>query len=899
MRFPAGVRRAFRLPPTSERIARELDDEVRFHVEMRARTLEALGLSRDAAYAEALRKFGDVDDLRAYCVSMEAAHMHRAHIRERFDSVVQDLRVGVRQLRRTPLVAFIAALTLALGIGAATAIFSVVDGVVLQPLPFPRPDRIVQLWSLDDKGVRHRFADATFDYLAASNRGLSAVAEFSAWEQSIARDADAGRAVAAAVSRQFFDVLAVKPLLGRLFIPEEHQLGAPMVVVISHRLWTTQFGGSPSALGASLTIGRERATVVGVLPAGKEFPAAADLWYPRERLARNTGYTSLNWGLIARLRDGVTPAAASREVSVLLRRLHAAVGDETWTVDGVAVGLREQIVGHVALLLFLVLGASALLLVIACANVANLLIARLAAREGEMAVRVALGAGRGRLAQQLLVETSLLSALGCAGGVLLAWASVQTLLALRPSTIPRVGELRLDWRVLAFAIGLSVVTAVALGLLAAWRASRSDLRGALSQSQRTVGGGSASHRLRGALVVVQLATTVVLLIGAGLLAHSFERLVTIDPGFRARGVVVADIAFAMDTGRAGIARRAQLVEELANRARSLPGVTTVGFSNAEPFSGGSSNGGFAMLSSVNVKLTFAELIDQILHDKAHTGWANYRLVSHGYFGALGIPLLSGRLFDDGDRVETAHVAVVSASLAHRQWPNESALGKVIDFGNIDRDPTPMTIVGVVGDTREEDLAAGPQPVIYCSYRQRRGNDDGMYLVLSTNAEAATIESARQDFRALHPDLPVRFQTVEQIVGRSIASQRFMLLLIGVFGGAALLLATLGIYSVISYLVVQRGREISIRVALGASATEIVHLVLRQGIALSAVGISIGLAIAMAATRVLQNLLYEVGTTDPLAFAAVLLVLSVVVLLASYVPARRAARFDPMDVLRGG
>jgi predicted permease len=583
----------------------------------------------------------------------------------------------------------------------------------------------------------------------------------------------------------------------------------------------------------------------------------------------------------------------------LLARLHAEVGDETWTVDGLAIGLREQIVGHVALLLFLLLGASGLLLLIACANVANLLIARMAAREGELAVRVALGAGRRRLAQQLLVETSLLAFVGGAGGILLAALSVHTLLALRPALIPRVGELRVDWRVLAFAIVISAVTALALGLLTAWRAARGDLRAALSQSQRTLGGGGASYRIRGTLVVVQLATTVVLLIAAGLLAHSFERLVAIDPGFRDHGVVVADVAFDTDTGRIGIARRVQLADELMSRARSIPGVSSVGFSNAEPFSGGSSDGGFVVLSNADVKLTLQALVDQILHDKAHAGWANYRLVSTGYFKALGIPLVSGRLFDDDDRVETPHVAVVSASLARKQWPNENPIGKVIDFGNIDSDPTPMTIVGVVGDTREEDLADGPQPVVYCSYRQRRGNDDGMYLVLSSSNEAATIRDARQAFRSMRADLPIRFLTVEQIVGRSIASQRFMLLLIGVFGGVALLLATLGIYSVISYLVAQRGREISIRVALGASAPEVVRLVLRQGIALSLVGIAIGVAVALFATRVLRNLLYDVGPADPLAFAVVLALLATVVLLASYVPARRASRFDPMDVLRGG
>jgi predicted permease len=879
---------------------RELDDEVRFHVEMRATALEATGLSREQAYAEALRRFGDADDLRHYCVSMEVAHRQRTRVRERLSSVVQDLRFALRQFRKSPGFAVVAALTLALGVGATTAIFSVVNGVVLQPLPFDRSEQIVQLWGLDAKGQQLRFADPTFDHLAAEHHTFSAVAEYSANGMSISDNGEVVRVRASAVSKQFFGVLGVGPAAGRFFAPDEQQIGAPMAVVISHGLWTRLFGGSPGAIGRMVMSGTTPMTVVGVLRAGQEFPADADIWFPREQFGKDESYTAHNWRVIGRIKDGVTLAQVNRDVSMLLRRLHDAVGDATWTFDGIAITLRNQIVGNVKVLLLLVLGASGVLLLIACANVANLLIARMAARETEMAVRLAIGAGRSRLVQLLLIETSVLSAIGCAGGLLLAVGGMRVLLALRPAIIPRVGELRLDWRVLAFAIALSAGTAIMLGLVAAWRGARGDLRAALSRSRRTQAGGGMSYRIRGSLVVVQLAMTVVLLIGAGLLARSFVRLMTIDPGFRTHGLIVAGMAFDAGAGSGLMARRTQYYDELADHARAIPGVTNVGISDAAPFSGGSSDGTFLVLSSADAKITLKDF-EQLSRDKARTGWATYRLASPGYFAAMNIPLRSGHVFGDGDRVGAPEVAVVSASLEQKQWPNGGAIGKVIEFGNIDGDFTPITIVGVVEDVREEDLAREPQPAVYVSHRQRPGPGNGadMYVVMSTGAGPPPIRTLRETFRQVRSDVPMRFQTVEDIIGQSVASQRFMLLLVGVFGAVALLLATLGVYSVISYLVAQRGREISIRMALGARASDIVLLVLWQGIALSLVGAAVGGAAALAATRVLKHLLYDVSTTDPVAFTNVLVVVCVVALVASYLPARRAARREPMDVMRAG
>jgi predicted permease len=714
---------------------------------------------------------------------------------------------------------------------------------------------------------------------------------------SIVDDGEAEQVRAALVSRQFFDVLQAKAAIGRLFVPEEQQIGAPTAIVISHRLWQRKFGSSPSAIGATLISDRRPLTVIGVLHEGQEFPAGTDVWYPREIFEKNTSYTAHNWQVIGRVKNGIPIEQAKRDLSMTLQRLHASIGEGTITFDGTAIGLREQIVGDIRPLLLLLLGASGVLLLIACANVANLLIARMAVRENEIAVRLAIGAGRGRLAQQLLIEASLLSAVGCIGGLVLAFAGMRVLLALRPESIPRVSELHVDGAVLAFAIVVSAGTAIALGLLAAWRGARGDLRAALAQSQRTQSGGGASYRLRGSLVVVQLAMTVVLLIGAGLLARSFVRLMSIDTGFRTRGVVVANLAFDAGEGEGQVSRRTQYIDQIVERARTIPGVSAVGMSNAEPFSGGSSNGTFVVLAGTDAKPTMQDL-EPMFRDKARTGYATYRQVSGEYFRAMNIPIVAGRLFDQSDREGAAEVAIVSASLAKSHWPSESALGKVIEFGNIDGDLTPMTVIGVVGDVREEELAADPQPAIYVCARQRPVVSSDVSIIIATNAELPVMAAARSAFRQIRADVPTRFTTVEEILSSSVASQRFMLLLVGVFGAVALLLATLGVYSVISYLVAQRGREISIRVALGAHASDIVRLVLRQGVALALIGAAVGAVAALATTRVLKALLYSVSTTDPLAFGGVLVMLCVVALIASYLPARRASRAEPMDVLRG-
>jgi predicted permease len=547
----------------------------------------------------------------------------------------------------------------------------------------------------------------------------------------------------------------------------------------------------------------------------------------------------------------------------------------------------------------LLLAASACLLLIGCANVVNLLVVRMAARHGELALRLALGAGRGRLVRQFFAESLALSLCGGVLGVVVGMAGVRALLSVEPGRLPRIGEVGVHWPVLLFALGISVLCAVALGLLTAWRATRGDIREALAQSQRTQAGAGASHRVRSALVVAQVALTLVLLVGAGLLGRSFARLLAVDPGFRADNAVLMDVDMPSAGDSTSLRQMVALYDELTRRFVAIPGVRQVGGSNFFPLAGGDlGDGVFIIMTRPDEKVDFAQL-PALVRDKTRSGQAEFRLASAGFFKALHVPLVSGRLFDDRDAPDAPPAALISASLAKKQWPSESPLGKIIQFGNMDGDLRPFTIVGVVGDIREASLAEAPRPTFYGDYRQRPRRASSFYAVLDgSGPSAATIASARRIVQDLRPDIPPRFRTMQTVLADSLADRRFTLFLLGVFGAAALLLATLGVYSVISFVVTQRRQEIGVRVALGARSEDVVRLVLRQGATLALIGIAIGSVAALLLTRLAAGLLYGVSATDPLSFVAVIVLLTIVALLASLVPARRAAKVDPMTVLRG-
>ena len=817
------------------------------------------------------------------------------------ESFLRDVRYVARALLRSAGFFTVTVATLALGIGATTAIYSVIDGVLLRPLPYPESERIVQLWQVGERGGRSQVSDPNFEDWQAGARGFAAMAQFR--DEGITSVSGAGEPVrvrAAVVSRDFFSVLGVRPVRGRTFVAEEQRPGGAPAVLVSHRFWEKNLQGRRDLGGVSLTFDNQAHSVVGVLPPDMDFPPSADLWTARETRERNPYRTGHNWQVLARLRNGVSLQQAANDLSALSRRLKQQYGDQTWMFDAAVVPLREQLVGGSRPTLLVLLGASAFLLLIACANVVNLLVARAAVREGELAVRLALGAGRWRIAQQFLAESLVLAVLGGVLGVLLAALGVRALLALEPGDLPRVAEVGIDWRALAFALGLSVFVAALLGALSAWRGARGDIRQAMAQSQRTQAGAGASYRARGALVVAQMAMTLVLLVGAGLLARSFLQLSRIDPGYRTERALVLDITAAVPEGPGGERERVRLYDEILSRLRALPGVAAAGGVNAFPLTAGNtSNGTFLIMSRLDEPFDLSQ-VPTLMQDPARAGDAEFRVASADYFRAMNIPVERGRSFEDRDGPDAPHVALLSASLAKAEFPNEDPIGKIIQFGNMDGDMRPFTVVGVVGDVREASLADRPRPTFYAHYRQRPRAAWGFNFVVQGDAPPeAIIPAARRIVAELRPDVPPRFRTIETVIAESVADRRFVLLLVGVFGGVAMLLATLGVYSVIAYVVTQRRQEIGVRVALGAQSADVMRMVLRQGFALAAVGIVIGTLAALFVGRLLSAFLFGIAPNDPVAFGIVILVLAAVALFASFVPALRATRVDPMTALRNG
>jgi putative ABC transport system permease protein len=816
------------------------------------------------------------------------------------ETLTRDLRYVARSLARSPGFFVVTVLTLALGIGATTAIFSVVNGVLLRPLPYPTSERIVQLFQIDKDAQRMSVSIPNFTDWHAQTRAFDAMALTSAVNMLTVNGLNEPiRARGVSVSRDFFRVFALAPRYGRVFIDEELRPGAPPSVIVSHAFWQNQLDASPQTLGKTLKIGTRLLTIVGVMPPEMNYPAGTELWLPQEMEQQFGSRTTHGWRVVARVKPGVSLAQAKQDLSAVSRRVRQQYGENTWMVDGDLATLHEQLVGSVRTTLLVLLGASAFLLLIACANVVNLMVARMTVRRAEVGLRLALGASRGRLAAQFLTEAGVLSLLGALGGVLLATGGVRLLVALQNGKLPRADEIAVNWAVLAFALAVAFIAAVALGLLTAWQGTRGDIRATLSAAQRTQTGAGSSARIRRTLVVSQMALTVVLLVGAGLLVRSFMRLMDVNPGYRTNQAVVLTAAIPYEPGPEGTQRRVAFYRDLIARLGALPGVRQVGGSTSIPLLGGGSDGAYLLLTRIDEPLNMAD-IPKLLRDKTRSGYANYFVVDGNYFDAMGIPLLSGRMFRATDTPDAPHAAIISASLAKEKWPNESALGKFIQYGNMDGDLRPFTVIGVVGDVRDQNLAVEPQPTFYAYQPQRHAeNTSNLHIVMETPGDPTTvIASARAIVREMRPEVSPVLRTMETVVSASVADRRFVLVLVSVFGGAALLLATLGVYSVVSYLVTQRRQEIGVRIALGAQRADVLRLVLNQGGMLAIVGIAIGGIGALFLTRLLKGLVFGVSTSDPIAFGAVLVLLAGVAVLASWIPARRAARVDPMEVIRG-
>jgi putative ABC transport system permease protein len=812
-------------------------------------------------------------------------------------SIWLDLRHAARVLVKQAGVTSIAILTLGLGIGATTAIFSVVYGVLLRPLPYPRPERLAAVWEINHRGTRSRLAEPNFDDFRDRNRTFSAMAKYTEWVTSIAGAGEPTRTTVAAVTGDFFKVLGIQPAVGRGLTTEDARLGAEPVAIVSHRYWTGALGSSRPLSTTHLRIEDRVYTVVGVMPAGFAFPANVDVWRPAELDQENTSRTSHNFHAVGRLRDGVAMAQASADLSAIARDVirHSPEQGEYLLADAEAVSLRASLTGRAGSALYILLGAVFFLLLVGCANVTNLLLAQASARRRELAVRHALGAQRGRIVRQFVAEALVLAAAGCLAGLVIASLGVNGLLALAPADLPRLDEISLSWTVLGFAAGLSGAVALALGLLTGWRATRLDPGETLLDGGRGQAGSVSSHRVGRALVAAQLAITVVLLVGAALLGRSLLRVLSVDPGFRTDHVVTMDLAVPSSDDPAAKARLWPFYADALDRLRAIPGVGEVAAASAVPLDGGLPDGMFLHLAPGDAPRNVDDLLLRFRR-KDHSGTADYCAASPGYFHALGIPVIRGRLFDERDGPDRPHVAVISESLARAEWPGDDPIGRTVEFGNMDGDLRPLTIVGIVGDTRESGLEQPPRPTLYVNLLQRPRFSATVVMRSGVDTRAVTAAAAAV-LRQVAPDVPPRFRTFDEIVAASLGTRRFNLTLVAAFACTALLLAVAGIYSVMAYTVTRRRREIGVRMALGASPRQVVGGILGQGLATTVAGLAAGVLGALALTRALRSLLFEVTPTDPVAFAAVTAVLAGVAALACYAPASRASRVDPVETLR--
>jgi len=839
----------------------------------RCRGLGALAAELPGLVRLAVRERRAEREARAYQTAAVAGE------RQMLDSLLQDLHFALRALRRSPGFALVAVLTLALGVGANTAIFSVVNGVLLRPLPLREPERLVAVGEAAQGGGPRDYSVTSpgsfFDW-QRQVRSLR-IAGFTGSEGTVTGRGEPERLVGANTVGGLFEVLGVRPLLGRTVELSDEDPAAERVIVLSHATWQRLFGGDRGAVGRTLTVNGTPRTIVGVMPPSFRFPdGATEFWVPSRfepefRANRDQYFIQV----VGRLAPGATLDGARAELATVAERLRRDWPLYNGELGIVAFPLQETIVEGVRTRLLVLMGAVAFVLLITCANLGNLLLARSAGRRREIAVRRALGAGQGRIARQLLTESVVLALAGGAAGLLVGRAFLALLLAAQATTnLPRADEIALDTRVLLFTLGVSLAAGLLFGSLPVWQLGRARSSEALREGTR---GSVGQQWARRALVVSELALAMVLLTGAGLLLRSFALLQRVDPGFRADRVLTFDVAQRRDGG-------AHFFPASVERIRALPGVRSAAVVSQLPVTGRGIGAWFNRL-------------DRPAGTEKPNGEA-YRVVSPEYFATIGLPLKRGRLLGDGDRRESAAV-VINEALARKYYPNEDPVGKEVYLGAPDNRLFDRgTIVGVVGDTRDAGLGADPLPTVYIPLAVMPDWPAFSYVVRTAGEPAAVAAAARDAIRALDPNLPVRnVRTIDAVLAESVAPSRWSTTLLGVFAAVALVMAALGVFGVLSFLVTQRTRELGIRIALGAAPAAVRRMVVGQGLGLVAAGLALGLLGAVALTRLMKSLLYEVSPTDPLTYAGVAAVLVAIAALASWLPARRATRVDPVVALR--
>ena len=808
------------------------------------------------------------------------------------NTFLKDLRYGARNLLKHPGFTAIVIVTLALGIGASSAIFSVVNTVLLRPLPYPQAERLVTIQELSADGRLVQATPANFLDWRAQNTVFEQLAAILTRPANLALADQAERIDLAMTSANFFSVFGVAPAQGRAFIDADEQAGHAPVVVVSHKLWQGRFAGDASLVGKSITLDGNSYTVIGIAPEGFQYPGKTDVWVPPYRLAptlseRMDPTQVRGFGMlttVALLRPNVSVAQAASEMETITARLRQQYPESNNRRFNRVLSLQKHLVGETGPMLLLLFGAVSFVLLIACANVANLLLASAAARQKEMAIRAALGASRLRVIRQLLTESLLLAFAGGTLGLLLALWGVVFLTKLLPQSFPRLGEISLDFRVLIFTLVASVFTGILFGRAPALQISRTDVQESLKETGRSVIGGRRQYRLRNLLIVGEVALSVVLLVGAGLLFRSFLQLQAVHTGFTSEQLLTLQLSPAGSNYRQD-ADYISFYKHAMERVSTIPGVVSVGAINTLPFDKGPT-GGYRI-----------EGRPVLTVDK----WpgANYRTVTPDYFRTMNIPIAQGRAFTEGDIDTAPLVIIINQALARRDFPGDNPIGKRINLGNNDAQGQPVwwEIVGVVSDVRTNELREEPTPEFYLSGLQDTFRN--MFLVVRTSVEptsiAASVRRATADVDKSAAVSDVR--TMDRIVSETVTQPRFNLVLLGLFSGIALVLSAAGIYGVTAYSVTQRTHEFGIRMALGAQVGDVLRMIIKQGLLLILVGIGIGLLAAFALTRLLRTLLFGVSVTDPLTFVVISILLTLVALLACYIPARRATKVDPLVALR--
>ena len=789
---------------------------------------------------------------------------------------------------KSPGFSSIAIITLALGIGANAAIFSVVNAVLLRPLPFPHAEQLVRIFGTQPQLAKAPSSPANFLDWQKQNQVFTGIAAYNGKGFNAIGGEQPERLRGLAVSADLFSILQIQPRLGRAFSAEEDRAGRGDVIVISDTLWQRRFGGDRNVIGQTVILNDKNYTVIGVMPPGFAFPdIRTELWAPlafdaKEAAVRDTNYLAV----IARLKPGVSFEQASAQMATLAHQQEIQNPTTNTGVGVKLVTLNDQIVGDIRPVLLVLLGAVGFVLLIACANVANLFLARATTRQKEMAIRSALGANRWRMIRLLLIESVLIALLGGGFGLFLAYWGIDLLVVLKPANLPRIAEIGLDRNVFAFTLGLSLLTGIAFGLVPAFQASKADVNDALKEGSRGASGGPARQRMRNVLVVSEVALSLVLLIGAGLMIRSFARLLAVDPGFKADHVMTEEVSLP-ESKYPTNDKQAAFFQRVEQGLRTISGVQFAAVASYLPFDGSDSTG--------------FDVEGRAPSSPGQRPMTDYRLISADYFRAMGIPLRKGRAFNDRDNASAPGVVIINETLARQFFPNEDPIGKRIGLSG----PTDWReIVGITGDVRNYGLDEEVKPESYIPYLQSApgylaGIASRMALIVRTGSQPAGFAAAMTNqVQALDKNQPVTYvKTMESYLAESFAQRRFNMLLLGVFATLALVLAAIGIYGVIAYTVTQRRHELGIRVALGAGAADILKLVLRHAMAMTFVGIAIGLACAFALTRFMGTLLYRIAATDPLTFIGLAALLTLVALVATFIPARRAMKVDPMVALR--